>query len=198
MEKSRRSGVIQPNERIYTSFIRALTKGKAQGLHEKAGVLLRRMHSLHKAGNKDIEPTIFAYNAVLNACSESRHVENTPLGEAFKTAVIFFTELRNSKKLRPDHVTYGNMLRCALLLPEGDQRDKFVSATFRLCCEQGYMNAFVIRDLQAAASEEAWRSLLNCPEGEVDMDHLPSDWSYVVQKAQNEKESRGRISKSRW
>jgi hypothetical protein len=186
MEKCRRSGDIEPNERMYTSFIRALTKGRAPGLHKKASFLLQRMRNLHEAGNKDIKPTVFTYNLVLNACAESRHVEDTPLAEAYKTAVRFFTELRSDSREQPNHLTYGNLLRCAVLLSEGEKRDKFVSATFRSCCEQGYVNTFVVRDLQNSASEKIWRSLLRCPEGEVDMGFLPADWSTMVNKG-NEK-----------
>jgi hypothetical protein len=191
MEKCRRSGDIEPNERIYASFIRALTKGRAQGLHKKASILLQRMRNLHETGNKAIKPTVSTYNLVLNACAESRHVEDTPLAEAFKTAVRVFTELRSESKERPDNLTYGNMLRCAVLLPEGEKRDKFVSATFKLCCERGYVNTFVIRDVQNSASEEIWRSLLRCPEGEVDMGFLPADWSIMVDRGNEKGKSRG-------
>jgi hypothetical protein len=191
MEKCRRSGDIEPNERIYASFISALTKGRAQGLHKKASILLQRMRNLHETGNKAIRPTVFTYNLVLNACAESRHVEDTPLAEAFKTAVSAFTELRSDSKERPDHLTYGRFLRCALLLPEGEKRGKFLSATFKLCCEQGYVNTLVIREFQNLASEEIWRSLLRCPEGEVDIRFLPADWSIMVERGNEKGKSRG-------
>lgn len=191
VEKCRRSGDLQPNERVYTTFIRALTKGRAQGLDKKASMLLQRMHQLHKAGNEDIKPTVFTYNAVLNACAMCLDVEDTPRGEAFKTAVKVFTELRNGEE-RQDHVTFGNMLRCAKLLPEGGPRDKFVSATFRLCCEQGFVNTFTVRDLQLIVPEELWRSLLDCPTGEVDFERLPREWSSVTnEKGGNQRGDRG-------
>jgi hypothetical protein len=191
MEKCRLAGDVKPNERVYTSFIRALTKGKAQGLYKKASILLQRMHNLYETGNEGIKPTVFTYNAVLNACAESLHIEDESRSEAFKTAVRVFTDLRGGKE-RPDHVTFGNMLRCANLLPEGEQRDKFVSATFRLCCEQGFVNTFVVRDLVGAASEELWRSLLDCPAGEVDFGTLPAAWSCTVNRGKEKGRSKSR------
>jgi hypothetical protein len=179
MEAQRRVGAVTPNERVYTTFIRAMTKGLATGLHKKASILLARMEQLYAEGNEGIKPTIFAYNAVLNACAQSIHVDSAPLGEAFKTAVKIFTELRNSDQ-SPDHVTYGNMLRCSRLLPEGEQKDKFMCATFRLCCEQGFVNAFVIRDLQESATEELQQSLLGVQSQKVDMDALPREWSRML------------------
>jgi len=178
MEKCRRNGDVKPNERVYTSFIRALTRCKASDMHKKAETLLERMHSLYNNGdNVGIKPTVFTYNAVLNACAESRHVEGTSKDEAFKTAVLVFNELRNGGE-DCDHVTFGNMLRCAKLLPEGTQRDKYVSATFNICRQQGFVNSFVLRDLQQVVHEDVWRALLELPRGEPDLELLPSSWSY--------------------
>jgi hypothetical protein len=180
MEKSFRSGDVEPDERVYTSFIRAITKGRASNMHKKADILLQRMKKLSEAGNKSLTPTVFTYNAVLFACSESIDIKDSSLDDVFKTAVRIFTELRKSPGIQADHVTYGNMLRAARLLPDGEQKDKFVSATFRLCAEQGYVNNFVIRDLQETVQESQWRELLGCPSGPVDKESLPSDWSYMI------------------
>ncbi len=180
LEKCRRDGVVKPNERVYTSFIRALTKGKVLDMHKKAETLLNRMHVLYESGNDGIKPTVFTYNAVLNACAESIHVNGTSRDDAFKTAIRVFTELRSGRE-RFDHVTFGNMLRCSLLLPDSEKRDKYVSATFQLCCEQGFVNSFVVRDLQLAVPEKLWRSLLNVPQGEPDIESLPSSWSYRIE-----------------
>lgn len=207
LEKCRRLGGIKPNERVYTSFMRALTRCKAIDMHKKAEALLKRMHTLYASGDNDgIKPTVFTYNAVLNACAESRHVEGTDLDAAFKTAVKVFNEFRNSPE-RFDHVTFGNMLRCAHLLPEGAKRDKYVSATFILCCEQGFVNSFVLRDLQVVVDEEIWRQLLDLEEGEPDLDLLPSNWSYRIPKEKSvaptgrgndfNRNSRGRSGHSR-
>ena len=183
METCRRKGDIKPNERVYTSFIRALTKCKAPEMHKKAETLLKRMHSLYDKGdNMGIKPTVFTYNAVLNACAESRHVEGTALDQSFKTAVRVFTELRKGGEEGFDHVTFGNMLRCAHLLQEGAQRDKYVTATFNLCSQQGFVNSFVLRDLQLVVGEDVWRPLLDVPRGEPDLDMLPSSWSYRIPK----------------
>ena len=181
MEKCRQAGTVQPDERVYTSFIRALTKGRPIGLHKKADVLLQRMKKLSEQGSRTLKPSIFTYNAVIFACAESLYLEDDSSEDAFKTAVKVFNELRNSKE-RPDHVTYGNMIRCSRLLPDGEQKNKFVSATFRLCCEKGYVNSFVVRDLQECVSEDLWRELLGCRSGPVELDFLPSDWSYMIDR----------------
>ena len=205
MEAQRREGKVVPNERTYTCFIRALTKGRAPGLHSKANALLSRMKKLFEGGNDEIKPTIFTYNAVINACAESIYVDDgSSNGEAFKTAMKIFTELRQSNQLRIDHVTFGNMLRCSRLLPEeSEQKDKFIAATFRLCCEQGWVNDFVIRDLTENASIGLQQSLLGGMSGEdVISPTFPCEWSRMIDYDRNKRsfesgEGRGRRGRGR-
>ena len=122
--------------------------------------------------------------AVLMACAETPSTPDPQPLKAFKIAVQVFNDLRNSNRgEEPDHVSYGNMLRCANLLPDGDQKDNVVKSTFQLCAKNGFVNNFVVRDLQAAASEDLWRALLQTPVGEaVDADNLPREWRYRFEK----------------
>lgn len=175
MEECRKVGDVKPNERVYTSFIRALTRARVRGLAKKASLVLKKMKSIYEEGNKGIKPTIFTYNAVLNACAESISAEETENLEAFTIAIGIFNDLRNGSE-GLDHVTFGNMLRCAALLPVGEKRDAVVSNIFSLCCKRGFVNSYVVRDLQFASCEELWRSLLRWPVGEVDCDQLPATW----------------------
>lgn len=192
MEQRRRIGAVVPTERIYTSFIRALTKGRVDGLHRKAELVLRRMKTSYEEGNQQVRPTIFAYNAVLNACAESSHVEGANNTEAFQTSVRIFTELR--READPDHVTFGTMLRCSDLLPPSEPRDRFISATFRLCCDRGFVNAVALRDLRRAASDGLWTSLTGLdPVNEeqalkLAVERLPRDWRRpMMEQKPNEK-----------
>lgn len=187
LEKRRQAGALRPNERVFTGFIRALTKSKVPGLHKKADLMLQRMHSLAEGGNPDVQPTIFTYNAVLNACAESVSIEGAPLEEAFQTSIRVFTKLR--KEFVPDHVTYANMIRCANLLPSTSQtKEKLVTATFKLCCESGNVNNYLVRDLSTVASKNLWKALVGrsaASEEEVKVDieeasmlleQLPTSW----------------------
>ena len=189
LEKRRQAGAVQPNERVFTAFIRALTKSEAPDLHKKADLMLQRMDNLVEAGNPDVKPTIFTYNAVLNACADSVRIDGTPLQEAFQTSVRVFSQLR--KEMDPDHVTFSNMIRCGNLLSsvsEQQTKDKFVTATFKLACESGNVNNYLIRDLSRVASKDLWTALTKFPaasddEVEVDvemasmiLERLPTSW----------------------
>jgi hypothetical protein len=199
-ELRREEGAIEPHERVYTSFIRALVKGRVPGLDKKADLVLKRMQKLYENGHNDAKPSTITYNVCLNACAETQHLEGTNQAEAFQTSVRLFTELR--KENDPDHVTFGNLLRCANLLPSTEKKDKFVQATFQLCCEKGLLNKLVLRDLKKAASGDVWSSLTNLP-ADIDVqeennieERLPIEWSRNLPKKQDEDFSTARKRRS--
>jgi pentatricopeptide repeat protein len=182
VETRRQLGALVPNERVYTTFIRALIKGKVPALYKKADLMLKRMQSLSGSGLDDVAPSIYTYNVCLHACSESATIEGVDKAEAFQTAGRIFTGLQ--RELDPDHLTFGNMLRCANLLPpSSEKKERFVKATFKLCCEKGLLNTMNLRDLRNVSEDELWTSLTNLPRDfdikSIDhvTDCLPSDWS---------------------
>lgn len=184
MEKAFQAGELEPNERVYTTFIRALTKGKAPLMYKKADILLQRMKKLYSSGIRSLEPTIFTYNAVLFACSESGSVDGSSKSDAFKQALKTFAEIKNDN-MRPDQVTFGNMISCSRLLPNGEKKTKFVETMFRLCCDAGYVNNFVLKDLEASVSEDEWCAMLNCPPGSVEFENLPYEWWRMIDAGKN-------------
>ena len=198
MEERRQKGLLKPNERVYTSFIRAMTKGRVPNMAYKSQVLLERMKELHRMGdNMEIEPSAFTFNAVLIACAETANTKEDSSQQAcmdaFKVAVRTFNELRSLASRHdelqgPDHVSFANMIRCANLLPGGEQKDALVKSTFQLCCKSGLFNSFVLRDLLMVASEDLWRELLHCPtEAEVDLEQLPVSWRRMSLRREQEK-----------
>jgi hypothetical protein len=174
LEECQRAGTIRPNERLYTSYIRALTKARVDNLPQQAMTVLSRMHELAKH-NSEMKPTVFTYNAMLMACAAASEITGCDPREAFKLSVTSFNEIR---KLGPDHVSFGNMLRCAKLVEDGEKKDALIRSTFGMCCQKGFVNSFVIRDLQDLASEELWRDLLHCPQGAFDMDNIRPEWQH--------------------
>jgi hypothetical protein len=202
METCRKRGDVKPNERVYTSFIRAMTKARVDNLAQKALLILQRMEQLGQVGdNHHIKPTVFAYNAVLMACAETASTENEQEHrEALKIALGIFKLLREERKL--DHVSFANMLRCACLLPAGEQRDALVKSTFQLCCKAGFVNQFVLRDLKSSASPELWQSLLQRgpdDDEEILAENLPPAWrhKFTSNKKPQQKRTFGRKSSIR-
>ena len=176
MEAQRQSGHVKPNERVYTSFIRSLTKARVPNLAYKARLLLQRMRDLSSTENVGIRPTTFTYNAVLLAAATDDS------SSALSVALQTFNELRKDTKVELDHVSIGNMLRCANLLEEPTKRAALIKSTFSLGCQHGLVNAFVLRDLRLVATPEQQTELLGAEyseEAEYDMilGNLPEQWT---------------------
>lgn len=184
MEKCRLEGRVKPNERVYTSFIRAMCRSHVPDVATKAMSLINRMTELYLEGNAGIQPTVFTYNALLFACSS---VADSPSSndrkQTLQIALSTFDTLRTgSKDIHPDHVSFGNMLRCAKLLPEGHaKRDSWIQSAFQLCCQRGLLNSFVLSDLQLASSAELLERLLGngalSLDEPISIDRLPAEWS---------------------
>jgi hypothetical protein len=182
MEKSRLECRITPNERVYTSFIRAMTKARIPNLAQKAHAMLIRMDDmLAETGNPDIKPTIYTYNAVIFACSETEsEASEDERKQALKIAVSIFNEIRKLTEVG-DPFTFGNMLRCAKLLQPGEQKDQFIRSIFQECSRQGLVSEFILRDLKEFASDGLVKSLFDgCTIDDIDIERLPSAWKQNV------------------
>jgi Pentatricopeptide repeat domain len=197
MEKSNQENELKPNERIYTSFIRAMTKDNIPNLASESYDLLKKMKDLSLV-NKGVKPTVFTFNSVLKACATVIKEDPSENVKALKIALSVFNELRApDTKEEPDHVTYGNMLQCSALLPQGNQREALITSTFQMCCRNGFVNSFVIRDLKTTATEELWRDLCHCPVGDVDVEKLPQEWVKRSKVLVKNKDQEGRKMSSR-
>jgi hypothetical protein len=179
-----------PNERAYTSFIRAMIKDKVPNLARKSNSILQKMNEIYLQGNTEMMPTVFTYNAVLLACSESASVsqDGEERKDALKLAVTIFNDLRsaNQNGCELDHVSFGNMLRCSKLLPDdSSHRDELIKSVFQLCCERGFVNQFILRDLYGVALEELRQELLGTTISleDVSMEMLPSSWQRNVNQS---------------
>lgn len=180
-------GTVKPNEHVYTTFIRVLTKARVPNLAEKARLLLQRMRMLSSVEGHhalSLRPTKFTYNAVLLAATTD-HDASSALGIALQT----FNEMRKDTTVELDHVSIGNMLRCATMLEDPTKRMAFVQSTFRLGCQHGLVNTFLLRDLRLVTTTEQRQQLLGIDDySEADDDDstdlenmlqtLPREWTY--------------------
>ena len=113
-------------------------------------------------GNKAdgfVEPNIFTYNAVLNACAYS-YGDSEERSNVFKIATRTFNELLQSKHCNPDSITYGTFLRCCnRLIPEGDERDQIVENIFHRSCKENKVSEFVYNQLRDVTSDKLYQQL---------------------------------------
>jgi Pentatricopeptide repeat domain len=178
MEACRLAGRLQPTERVYTTFLKAMIKAQVPQLLHKVQAVVQRMHVLQQSGtNSAIQPTIFTYNAVLSACAavseqQQEVVDNNNNNnndqqreEALALAVRTFHTIRSEHREAMDSISMAKMLQCANLLRQDDdddalKRSKWLESTFRLACDLGLVNALVLENFQRLAPAALWQKTM--------------------------------------
>lgn len=159
MESCQKQGLLQANERLYTSLIRAIIMEKKPGVAKRAQTIVKRMIHLYDNGNKSVLPSIFTYNAVMKACAKTALFDDAEKASSFSIAIATFNKIRGSDG-GPDHVTYSNLMKCSQLLPEGEKRNNFIKATFSQCSKNEMVNSHFLDIVEECASEELSKMLL--------------------------------------
>lgn len=155
------------------AWARSQKKGKA----ERALNLFREMKRLYKDGNKQLQPNVVAYNAVMNACAFTSG-DVPEQNRAMEIAHTILKELEQSPDGFPDQVTYGTFLKvCANQMPDCSTRQQIVEVLFKKCCRDGQVGSLVLSQLKTMASDELYQRLVGRRIDEnVQMDDLPKEW----------------------
>jgi len=164
------AGVI-PNAQTYTATIHAFARSNSNDKARKAQKMLQRMKVDYSRGNRDAEPSIYTYNAVLNA-AEFTFGDKENRKEAFKIACETFHEIQSTMK--PDHISYASFMGViAQLMPDGDIRNDMVRLLFRRCCVDGQLAPVMMKKFREATSTQQYHNLM----GSFSEEKLPEDWT---------------------
>lgn len=159
MEKCQQRELVQANERLYNTIIRAYIKEDTPCVSKLVQTIVKTMEKQYEIGNEAARPTIFTYNLLLKSCAKSNNDENE-MKVAFNTAIAAFNEIRSNDSLDPDHITYSSLIKCSTLLPEGEQKNKFIKATITQCAKNGFVNKHFVQDVADYVSEGMARALI--------------------------------------
>mmetsp|Transcript_25747 Transcript_25747/g.38872 ORF Transcript_25747/g.38872 Transcript_25747/m.38872 type:complete len:1367 (+) Transcript_25747:119-4219(+) len=171
MELMKGTAGVSPNTQTYTAFIQAVARSNLSNKARKAQEILQLMKDDYSSGNRDARPSLYSYNAVLNA-AEFTFGRDVYLEEAFAVACEVFDEARST--MQPDHVTYATFLGVtAQLMPKSGIRNDMVQLVFRRCCMDGQLAPLTIKKFKQAATEQQFLDLM----GNSSEDDLPDAWT---------------------
>ena len=166
------------------------------------------MHKQTK--DRRIQPTLFMYNAVIDACAKcygtpeqqakaleiafavnkvslsscsNQHYVTMVITDTF---LLFPSQAITAAKLQANHVTYATLLKAAnALLVPGKEKNDIVKAVFTKCKKEGYVDIAVLKTLKMSADQNVFNELLNearDKSGFVNFDLTPHDWSRNVKQ----------------
>ena len=168
---------VPPSVHTYTTVIQAFARSQHPDKALRAQAVLQRMKDDFRiAKNPDAQPTIVAYNALMNAC-EFTFGDIHDVEQAFKVACLAFDEMRSAPDLKMDHVTYGSFLGVINeLMPKSDIRNEMVQLVFKRCCSDGQLGSLTLKKLKETAGPALYRDCLNG----IREDNFPASWSCNV------------------
>jgi len=178
---------VAPNTITYNTVLKVIEDGAEADKARRAQAVLQQMHSLAGQGDLSVRPNVRTYNAVIRACSNTSG-DVSAIEEAYGIAFDTLDELRSLPDLSPDRYTYPAMFRCCeRLLPwreyVGDRSDavRAIELVFRMCCEDGMLNKYILKDVSKFLPEKAFARLLNRSDAgtlsSVNLGSLPRSWS---------------------
>lgn len=189
--------LVRPNCVSYSAVINAYAHSKETRKAAMACELLEHMKELYDSGkNTAAQPSLVTYNSVLNACATTtRGAVEKDDGIDLKHIVrSIYRDLTDpQQKLRPDHFTYGTVLKaCANLFCGEPDNPDFVKEVFEKCCANGQVSFGVCYQLRQAAPSELYRSLIpreayNSKNGHFSLKDMPREWTRNVRDSRRPK-----------
>ncbi|KAL3759692.1 hypothetical protein ACHAWU_010261 [Discostella pseudostelligera] len=204
--KSDTFATVSPDAVTFSSVLNALAKSEVvQFKAKKCSAILQAMVDLHEVdGSNDTRPNVICYNTVLNAAAFSARGSEAERRQALSVAVETFNQMKQSKYVSPDAVSYGHMLKaCANLMPPGEQRNAIASKIFASCCEEGLVGGMCLDEIRRCIPPRAFLPLLaeygydeplrrSRKPHSVTLQELPREWTRRV--AQTDMASRQRAT----
>lgn len=164
---------LKPTAKVLSAAMAAISRAQDSNKAVKAQRILERLKE-DAAENSDAL-TIFPFKSLMNACAYTVGTPEDKLA-AFQIAVDTLNEIRSSPELKVNSSIFGLFLRaCGKLMPPTKKRDAVIDNVFRMCCNDGCLNDYVLKEFKNAASEALQLKILG---GFLeDGVHIPDEWS---------------------
>jgi hypothetical protein len=121
--------------------------------------------------------TVVIFNSVLNACAYTVGDGNDQQN-AMGIATSMMKELKKSRHVTADHITYGTFLKvCLNEMPVSEVRCQLVATVFRKAAKDGQVGQFVFDQMGAVATPEQYEELVGDYSTWKD---LPEEWTCNV------------------
>jgi len=179
---------FRPSIAIPNTVIKAVARSKDPDAVRKAEGILLRVEEDYRSGKSSLRPDVTTYSSVINACAYCANVEKR--AEALETALRTFDKLCKLEDENPNNITFGTVFKAIQnLMPISEEREELVQKLFDQCCEEGYVDSFVLTQVRFA-SPRLYRDLVEGPCGlggpgttqdtETILRNVPIEWTASV------------------
>lgn len=177
---------FQPTIAMPNIVIKAIARSKDPDAVSKAEAILLRLEKDYRSGKNFLRPDVTTYSSVINACAYCCGNAGKR-AEALEIALRTFNKLNDIEDEKANNITYGTIFKAIQkLMPIGEDREELVRTLFDQCCEDGYVDHFVLTQVRYA-SPQLYRSLVEGPCGLVEpgastsvesiLQNVPTEWT---------------------
>jgi len=162
MERKYKAGdeTMKPDSRLYGLVLSAWAKSNNFEKAQRAFSVLKRMEKQQERGNSHVQPNEHCHSLVINACAFTNSGSDAER-EAFRIAVATFNKMLASEDCQPSSLAYGWFIQaCGRLKVSDSDRTKEIERAWKLCCDNGLVNAFVLHRFTGSAPEALYKKLL--------------------------------------
>jgi len=172
---------VKPDVITFTTLMKCIAHSQVEKKANKAFIVFKNIS----------KKNIMSYNTLLNACAYSSFGDDDEKKKALILALEIFEEMRNSRIVQPDSVTYCNLLRaCSNLLSNEfsiSKREKTAVLLFQECSKQGLVDESVLKELKRAVSKpvllrtmKGRNNQVRFKDGKILFENIPKAWRRKV------------------
>lgn len=180
---------FRPTIAMPNIVIKAIARSKDPDAVSKAECILLRLEDDYRSGRSYLRPDVTTFSSVINACAYciGDAIKRT---EALDTALRTFYKLHEREDENANNITYGTIFKAIQnLMPVSDEREELVRDLFDQCCDEGFVDYFVLSQVRYA-SPQLYRELVEGPCGlggpgskyglEAVLKNIPTEWAANV------------------
>ena len=180
---------FRPTIAMPNIVIKAIARSKDPDAVSKAERILLRLEDEFRSGESHLRPDVTTFSSVINACAYCVG-DSSKRAEALETALRTFYKLRDMADENANNITYGTLFKAIQnLMPKSDEREELVRDLFDQCCDEGFVDYFVLSQVRYA-SPQLYRALVEGPCGlsgpgtkmglEAVLANVPTEWTANV------------------
>lgn len=177
---------FRPTVAMPNIVIKAIARSKDPDAANKAEQILLRLEEDFRLGKSFLRPDVTTFSSVINACAYCTG-DASKRNDALNTALRTFYKLCEMDDENPNHITYGTLFKAIKnLMVLSDEREKLVQDLFDQCCDEGFVDYFVLSQVRHA-SPLLYRELVEGPCGlggpgskyglEAVLRNIPTEWA---------------------
>ena len=162
-----------------SKVIRAYSQPNQPEKAQNAKRVFDQMMALHSDGFLDAAPSRDAFTAVLKACSHSKGISREKELE-LDICQTMYQMICCQKYCSHNEATYGAYIGAIRnCMRRGAERTAVLKRAFGLCCDDGFVDSYIIGQLRRSVSLEEFKDIVGSGLGEktvLNMNDIPTYW----------------------